>query len=152
VLPFQAHHAIRVADIGARWANHRKCSGAAADAATGIGGSTMRVIVKTQSSVWEVVEVVEQEGMPADALNRLVYVTQAIDAEQPLKCRLTAATDGAERWVAFYREGLEYVSAEECRFLRPACRPRRRSASSGPPMPTNKCAPARARCLGRLVA
>jgi hypothetical protein len=68
----------------------------------------MRVIIKTQSNAWEVVE---HEGMPADAPNALVYVRQVIDASEPLKCRV-AHGDASERWVTFYPAGLEYVAAE----------------------------------------
>jgi hypothetical protein len=69
----------------------------------------MRVFVRTQSSAWEVVE---QEGMPDDAQNAVVYVRQAIEGGELLKCRLAEGAS-AERWVVFYSTGVQYIAAEE---------------------------------------
>jgi hypothetical protein len=71
----------------------------------------MRLIIKTRSTAWEVLE---NEGMPSDASNAVVYLSQLINTGGLLKCRRAeGGTPQGDRWVIFSPAGLEYIAGED---------------------------------------
>ena len=70
----------------------------------------MRVVIRTSSATWELVE--GQAELPSDPANAVVAVSNVIASGGLLKCRM-AQSDGRERWVVVAPNGLEYVAAED---------------------------------------